>query len=81
MEVDSYDIQLNVDKFDEVIADTVEVLGLPKTYSRFFESKVLPDFNHIDCMSEKEKFHKYAFVLQSHMYHLTIPLKRLISKE
>ena len=64
MEVDSNEIQLNVDEFDEVIADTVEALGLPKTYSSFFESKMLPDLNHIDCMSKNEKFQKYALVLQ-----------------
>ena len=80
MEVGSDEIQLNADEFDEVIADTAEALGLPKTYSSF-ESKVLPEFNHIDCMSEKGKFQKYAFVLQSHMHHWTIPLTRLISKE
>ena len=64
MEVDLNEIQLNVDELDEVIADTVEALGLPKTYSSFFKSKVLPDLNYIDCMSDKEKFQKYAFVLQ-----------------
>ena len=61
MEVDLNEIQLN-DKFDEVIADIVEALGLPKTCSSFFENKVFPDLSHIDCMSEKEKFQKYAFV-------------------
>ena len=80
MEVISNEIQLNADEFDEVIADTAEVLGLPKSYCSF-ERKVLPHFNHFDCMSEKEKFQKYAYVLQSHMHHLTIPLKRLILKE
>ena len=80
MKVDSNEIQLNADEFDKVIADTVEALGLLKTYSSF-ESKVLPDFNHINSISEKEKFQKNAFVLQSHMHDLTTPLKRLISKE
>ena len=65
MEVDLNKIKLNVVEFDEVIAaDTLEALGLPKTYSSFFENKVLPDLSHINCMSEKEKFLKYAFVLQ-----------------
>ena len=76
VEVDSNEIQLNVDEFGEVIADTIEALGLPKTYSNFFESKVLPDLNHIDCMSEKEKLRKNASALQSHIHHLMIPLKR-----
>ena len=63
MEVDSNKIQLNVD-VDEIIVDTVEALGLPKRHCSFFKSKVLPDFNQIVSIFEKEKFQKYTVVIQ-----------------
>ena len=81
MEVDLNKIQLHVNEFDEVIADTVEALGLPKTYSIFFESKVLPDLNHIDSMSEKKSSRNRPLFYKRHMHHLMIPLKRLLLKK
>ena len=68
--------QTNVIFDEDVVNEAIEALSLSHRYKTFFIHHVFPDLKDISCLSEREKFRKYACLLQK-QYPCTSEIKEI----
>ena len=51
-------------EYEDIINEAVEALSLPHSYKTFFLRHVCPDLKDLNYVDQKEKFRKYACLLQ-----------------
>ena len=51
-------------EYEDIINEAVEALSLPHSYKTFFLRHVCPDLKDLNCVDQREKFRKYACLLQ-----------------
>ena len=64
------------DEYEDAINEAVEALSLPHFYKTFFHHHVCPDLKDMNCVNQKEKFRKYASLLQK-KYPCTSEVKEI----
>ena len=67
---------ITYDEYEDAINEAVEALSLPHFYKTFFLHHVCPDLKEMNCVSRKEKFRKYACLLQK-KYPCTSEIKEI----